>query len=115
MANTPVFEQGDMHIAALLKNMSTTSIDKDLLKRVFAQISGKVTEESEPIPELAIKGSGHIWCFDPTLKSVVRVARGIKCYVLNSTHDDLGRILVYTVANDVILIEQEELIYTGFD
>ena len=43
------------------------------------------------------------------------MARGIKCFVLDPTKDDLGRILVYTVANDVILIDEDELIYTGFD
>jgi hypothetical protein len=95
--------------------MSVHSVDKKLLKRIFDQVSGKLTEEDIPIPELAIQGSGYIWCFDPTAKSVVRVARGIKCYILDASHDDLGRIMVYTINNDVILIEEDELIYTGFD
>jgi len=101
-------------LAALFKNMST-SIDKTLLKNIFAQISGNVSEDTELIPELVIKGRGHLWGYDPTTRSVVRVARGIKCFVLDPTKDDLGRILVYTVANDVILIDEDELIYTGFD
>ncbi len=95
--------------------MSVHSVDKELLKQIFSQLSGKVSEEDYLIPELAIKGSGHIWCYDPTARSIIRVSRGIKCFVIDNTLDDLGRIMVYTMGNDVILIEEDELIYTGFD
>ena len=95
--------------------MGTHSVDKALLKQIFNQLSGKIDTESEPIPEMAIQGSGHMWCYDPSARSVIRIARGIKCFVLDSTLDDLNRIMVYTIANDVILIEEDELFYTGFD
>lgn len=74
-----------------------------------------MSEEEEPIPEMGIRGSGHLWCYDPTTRCIIRVARDIKCFVLDGNRDDLGRIMVYTIANDVILIEEDELIYTGFD
>ena len=95
--------------------MGIRKIDKKLLKRIFNQISGKVEEEEELIPEMAIKGSGYIWCFDPSQNQIIRVARGIKCYILNEAQDELNRFLVYTINNDVILIEEEELIFTGYD
>ena len=95
--------------------MSVHSVDKELLKQIFSQLSGKVSEEEPLIPELAIKGSGHIWCYDPVAKSIIRIARGIKCFAIDRTLDHLGRIMVYTIGNDVILIEEEEIIYTGFD
>ena len=95
--------------------MGSHSVDKKILKRIFDQLSGKISEEEEPVPEMAIRGHGHLWCYDPTTRYIIRVARGIKCFVLDDSRDDLGRIMVYTIANDVILIEEDELIYTGFD
>lgn len=95
--------------------MASHTVDKALLKRIFNQLSGKIKESDELVPEVAIKGRGHLWCYDPTQKQVILIARGIKCYILNSIKDDLERILVYTTANNVILIEESELIYTGFD
>ena len=105
----------DDRLGHLLKSMSVHSVDKALLKQIFSQLSGKISEDEELIPEMAIRGSGHIWCYDPTAKSIVRISRGIKCFALDSTVDSLGRIMVYTIANDVILIEEDDLIYTGFD
>tara|TARA_R110000824_G_scaffold58774_3_gene158573 strand:- start:6627 stop:6914 length:288 start_codon:yes stop_codon:yes gene_type:complete len=95
--------------------MSGYNIDKDRLKRIFNQISGTPKDDDDLVPEMAIRGSGYIWCYDPNARAVTRVSRGIKCYVVDETKDKLERILVYTSNNDVILIEEEELIYTGFD
>ncbi len=95
--------------------MGTHSTNKTLLKQIFNQLAGKADMDSEPVPEMAIQGRGYIWCYDPAAKMIIRIARGIKCFILDPTQDDLGRIMVYTMTNDVILIEEEELIYTGFD
>ena len=95
--------------------MSATYINKELLKKIFSQMSGTVKEDDELVPEYAIQGQGYDWFYDPSQKSVVRVARGIKCYIISAEQDDLGRVLVYTASNDVILVVEDELIYTGFD
>ena len=95
--------------------MANNSVNKELLKRIFNQISGTLKEDDELILEYAILGQGYGWFYDPSQRSVVRVARGIKCYILNDEPDDLGRILVYTASNDVILVKEDELICTGFD
>lgn len=106
-----------MHPTCTASNyyMAATYVNKELLKRIFSQMSGTIDEDDELIPEYAIQGQGYDWFYDPSQKSVVRVARGIKCYILSGEQDDLGRILVYTASNDVILVVAEELIYTGFD
>ena len=95
--------------------MAMHSIDKALIKKIFNQLSGKAKEDEVLIPEVAIRGTGYMWCYEPTRKQMTRVSRGIKCYILDATLDHLDRIMVYTMGNDVILIEEEELIYTGFD
>jgi hypothetical protein len=95
--------------------MAMHNIQKERLKKIYNQISGLMTEDDEPLPEYAIKGTGYGWFYDPTQKVVIRVALGIKCYILDEEGDEEGRILVYTAGNDVILIEEDELIYTGFD
>tara|TARA_R110000824_G_scaffold398500_1_gene602612 strand:- start:5685 stop:5972 length:288 start_codon:yes stop_codon:yes gene_type:complete len=95
--------------------MGATYVNKELLKKIFSQISGTLKEDDELVPEYAIRGQGYDWFYDPSQKSVVRVARGIKCYIISDEKDDLERILVYTASNDVILVAEDELIYTGFD
>ena len=46
--------------------MIKNSSPQDLVKQLIKQISGNLTEDDELIPEVAIKGSGEIWCYDPT-------------------------------------------------
>jgi hypothetical protein len=95
--------------------MGPFTVDKKKLEKIINQVSGKIKTGVEPEPEMAISGSGTIWCYDPSTRRVIRIYRGIKCYLLSNFIDDLDRVLVYTAANDVVLIEQEELIETGFD
>jgi hypothetical protein len=95
--------------------MHSHTVDKALIRRVFNQLSGKPSKEEELIPEVGIAGSGYIWCYEIVQKQIVRISRGIKGYILDHTLDNLNRILVYTAANDVILIEENEIIYTEFD
>jgi hypothetical protein len=95
--------------------MGPYAVDKKRLEIIINQVSGKIKPDIAPIPEMAISGSGTIWCYDPSTRRVIRIYRGIKCYMLSDFIDDLDRVLIYTAANDVVLIEQEELIETGFD
>tara|TARA_Y100000310_G_scaffold139129_1_gene138341 strand:+ start:221 stop:508 length:288 start_codon:yes stop_codon:yes gene_type:complete len=95
--------------------MSTHEVDKDTLKQILNQIAGTVGKNTEPIPEVGIKGRGYIWCYDLLQKRMVRVACESKCYILDHTQDADGKILVYTPNNDVILIEESKILYTGYD
>jgi hypothetical protein len=62
--------------------MIKNSSPQDLIKQLIKQISGNLTEDDELIPEVAIKGSGEIWCYDPTGRTFKRIYRGVKAYVL---------------------------------
>ena len=95
--------------------MSAKSINKDTLKAIFNQISGTVKEEDELIPAYYILGEGYGWFFDPTQRMMIRVAKGTTCYILDGQKDSMGRIMVYTVSNDVILVEEEEISFVGYD
>mgnify|MGYP003389788890 CR=1 FL=1 len=86
-----------------------------LVKRLIKQIAGNLTEEDELIPEVAIIGSGKIWCWDPMNKTPRRICRGIKAYILYENYDHQGRTLIYTLNAEMVCIEPEELLYTGYD
>jgi|TARA_R100001163_G_C4912924_1_gene96490 hypothetical protein len=90
---------------------SKTSLIKQLLK----QISGELTEEDELIPEVAIYGSGDLWCYDPVAKIHKKIYKGVKAFILYENYDNLGRTLIYTLGGDMVCIEPEMLLHTGYD
>ena len=85
------------------------------VKQLMKQISGDLTEEDELIPEVAIDGDGEIWCWDPTTRMHKKIYRGIKAFIIQENFDDFGRTLVYTLNGDMVCIEPEELLHTGYD
>jgi len=85
------------------------------VKQLIKQISGKLTEEDELIPEVAITGKGDMWCWDPSNRTHRKISRGIKAFILQENFDDFGRTLVYTLGGDMVCIEPEELLHTGYD
>jgi len=86
------------------------------LKMIMKQFSGEVRQgDGEMVPEVAIKGqNGHVHCYSPSKKKIIRVTRGIKAFILSEelTHD---KVLIYTFDGKIIEIEATELIRTGFD
>tara|TARA_R110000824_G_scaffold384450_1_gene578450 strand:+ start:628 stop:915 length:288 start_codon:yes stop_codon:yes gene_type:complete len=86
-----------------------------LIKQLIKQISGKLTEEDELIPEVAISGTGEIWCYEPITKMHKKVYRGVKAYILYENYDHYNRTLIYTINGDMICIEPKELLHTGYD
>jgi len=93
-----------------------TTIDKSTFKKLLKQISGKLTDEDgELFPEAIINGKGALWCYDPTTRLMVRVARGIKIYILYDKPDKLGRYLASTTNGEIILVSEEDIYMTGFD
>jgi hypothetical protein len=87
----------------------------ELVKRLLKQIAGNLTEEDELIPEVAIDGSGDIWCWDPSSRIHRKISRGVKAFILYENFDINGRTLIYTYGGDMICIDPEELIHTGYD
>jgi len=95
--------------------MAKNDSKADLIKQLIKQISGDLTEKDEPIPEVAIDGSGEMWCWDPITKIHKRIYRGLKAFIIQENFDDFGRTLIYTLNGEMVCIEPEELIHTGYD
>jgi len=95
--------------------MAKKSTKSSLIKQLIKQISGNLTEEDELIPEVAIKGNGEMWCWDPANRTHVKIYRGVKAFILQENFDHLERTLIYTIGGNMICIEPSELLYTGCD
>ena len=85
------------------------------LKQIVRQISGKVNVNDVPVPEVAVIGTGHIMCFNSSKRMFIRVTRGTKAYIIDPEMNKEGRITIYTFNGDIVEIEPDELINTGFD
>jgi len=96
--------------------MSYKTLTKQTFKKILKQISGDITpEDGELFPEAIILGKGDIWCFDPTVRSMIRIPRGIKVYLLTPESDELNRYVAYTPSGKIVMIEEEELLITEYD
>jgi len=97
-------------------------ISKDLISRIklaAAQLNGKILykeqeeiDKIELIPEICIKGTGYIFCYQPDSKSVVKIERAQKALIIEERQ---GTYLIYTFDGFLIEIDKEEIIPTGFD
>lgn len=85
------------------------------LKQIVRQISGKVAGDAPPVPEVAIRGTGYIMCYNSSSRSFTRVARGTKAYIIDPQINESKRVIIYTFNGDVVEIDPSELINTGFD
>jgi hypothetical protein len=88
---------------------------EERLKQIVRQLSGKVNIDDEPVPEVAIKGKGHIMCFNSSKRMFIRIARGTKAYVIDPEMNSEGRVMIYTFSGSIVEIKPEELVNTGFD
>jgi|TARA_R110002110_G_scaffold102584_4_gene259792 hypothetical protein len=95
--------------------MANKQAPNDLVRRILKQISGDLTEKDKLIPEVAVDGSGDIWCWDPAHRIHKKIYRGIKAFIIQENFDDLGRTLIYTMVGDMVCIEPDDLIHTGYD
>ena len=95
--------------------MAKKDTKSDLVKKIIKQISGNLTEDDGLLPEVAIDGAGDMWCWDPIGKTHKKIYRGVKAFILYENYDSFGRTLIYTHGGDMICIEPEELIHTGYD
>jgi len=87
------------------------------IKKIVKQIAGKPFDDDreELLPEVAIRGTGDIYCFHPTTRTFKRICRGIKAYIIKEEENESGRLLIYTFGGDIVEIEEDELLFTGFD
>ena len=100
----------------------TKKLSKDLISRIklaAAQLNGRIPykkqeeiDKIELIPEVCIKGTGYLFCYQPDSKSFVKIDRGQKALIMEERKDTY---LVYTFDGFLIEIDKDELLSTGFD
>ncbi len=101
----------------MAKKLTDSLVSK--IKLAAAQLNGRIPykkqeeiDNIELIPEVAIKGTGYIFCYQADTKSFVKIERGQKALIIEDRND---MYLVYTFDGFLIQIDKEEIIYTGFD
>ena len=96
--------------------MAWDSINEAKFKILIKQITGTITEkDGDLVPFHIIKGTGAIWCFQPTVKGMVRLLRGSKIYILDMGTEDDDDCLSLTKEGIVITIPKEEIEEIGFN
>jgi hypothetical protein len=95
--------------------MAWDDLDKDRIEQIIRQISGKGLKKStELISPAIIKGSGIVFLWAPTKKTLIKVNRGIRVYVVSYEMDEKDRVLVYDGYN-LLAIHPDELDEIGFN
>ena len=90
--------------------------DKERLKRIIKQTSGALDPDDGPLIEsVTIKGTGDLWCYAPMSKQMTLVARGSRVYVISDKEDEEGRVMIYTATVEIVYIDKDELMQTGFN
>jgi hypothetical protein len=97
-------------------------LSEDLISRIklaAAQLNGRIPykkqeeiDKIELIPEICIKGTGYIFCYQPDSKSFVKIDRGQKALIMEERKDTY---LIYTFDGFLIEIDKDEILATGFD
>ena len=104
--------------------MSGDDYDKleERITLAIEQLNGKIPYKTQEeidriilLPEVAIKGSGIIFCFSPSKKSFIRIIRGQKAYIIDDLSNNPEKCFIYTWDGFLVEIEQDELMVTGFD
>jgi len=85
------------------------------LRDILRQVSGdSALLEGDLIPQMAIKGHGHIHCYNIFSREFVRISRGTKVFIVEEENKE-GKVLIYTYQGYAVEIDTEELIHIGFD
>jgi hypothetical protein len=97
-------------------------VSEELISRIklaAAQLNGRIPykkqeeiDNIELIPEICIKGTGYIFCYQPDSKSFVKIDRGQKALIMEERK---GTYLIYTFDGFLVEISKEEILTTGFD
>lgn len=95
--------------------MAWDELDVDRVEQIIRQISGKkVDKTKELINPAVIKGTGVVYLWAPTKKTLLKVNRGIIVYVVSYDMDEKDRILVYDGFN-LLAIHPDDLEEIGFN
>ena len=101
----------------MAKKLTESLVER--IKLAAAQLNGRIPykkqeeiDNIELIPEIAIKGTGYIFCYQAETKSFVKVERGQKALIIEDRNDTY---LIYTFDGFLVQINKEDVIETGFD
>jgi hypothetical protein len=96
--------------------MAWENVDEKRIKRILKQIAGRITpDDDELVPPVVIKGTGEIWCYAPIKRTVIKINRGTRAYVVDETLDEYDRLLIYTSNGYFVAIEKDEIEEIGFN
>ena len=95
--------------------MAWEKLDSARVEQIVRQITGKkIDKDKKLITPAMIRGSGIIFLWAPTKKTLIKVNRGIRVYVVSYDMDEKGRILVYDGYN-LLAIHPDDLEEIGFN
>tara|TARA_R110001583_G_scaffold130347_3_gene282078 strand:- start:104 stop:409 length:306 start_codon:yes stop_codon:yes gene_type:complete len=89
------------------------------IKLAAEQMNGRIPYKEQEeldkinlIPEVGIKGTNHIFCYQPESKSFIKIDRGQKALVI----EDRGeKYLIYTYSGHLVEVNKEDVFFSGFD
>ena len=95
--------------------MAWETLDADRIEQIIRQITGKkLSESKDMVTPAMIKGTGIVYLWAPTKKTLLKVNRGIRVYVVSYDMDEKDRILVYDGYN-LLAIHPDEIDEIGFN
>ena len=95
--------------------MAWETLDSKRIEQIVRQITGKKIDRGKNlITPAVIKGSGIIFLWAPTKKTLMKVNRGISVYVVSYEMDEKDRILIYDGYN-LLAIHPDDLEEIGFN
>jgi hypothetical protein len=95
--------------------MAWEKLNSARIEQIVRQITGKkIDKDKKLITSAMIKGSGIIFLWAPTKKTLIKVNRGIRVYVVSYDMDEKDRILVYDGYN-LLAIHPDDLEEIGFN
>lgn len=96
--------------------MKFDKIDEKMFKSLIKQINGTISAaDGELVPYHKIRGSGILFCYSISDRSLVRIIRDSTVYVLDWGEEKDDECLAYTDDGALIIIDKEEIEKIGFD
>ena len=84
------------------------------MAQIIKQLSGEVDEEVDLVPEYGIDGNGHMFCFQPSSRSFVKIYKNQNVYVLGEL-DEGKKLLIYTTCGKIVEIDTDKVYKMDFN
>lgn len=94
--------------------MADIEYQKKLIRQIIKQLSGEVDEEVDLVPEYGIDGDGHMFCFQPSSRSFVKIYKNQNVYVLGEL-DEGKKLLIYTTCGKIVEIDTDKVYKMDFN